>query len=237
MRMNGELARLPPWRALAATALGDAGGGGDGGLPGGGLRRAGGGVPHGRALARDPAVASLGPDVLGAGVRRGRGAPAAPGAADASHRVTRSWISGRSPASATSSRARSASSSGCIPFTPVARARGRGAAPTGPDRAALPRDERARVERRGMVTYPGLRRTTHRGDPSARLGVYGRAGKPAGSAVSPSSSRGVGSCTEHVLLSGLSGSRGRLTAHRRWWPGRDAAAAGPTGRSSPPAAR
>jgi endonuclease VIII len=31
---------------------------------------------------------------------------------------------------------------------------------------------------RGMVTYTGLRRTTRRGDPSARLWVYGRAGKP-----------------------------------------------------------
>jgi len=30
----------------------------------------------------------------------------------------------------------------------------------------------------GMVTYTGLRRTTRRGDPSARLWVYGRAGEP-----------------------------------------------------------
>ena len=30
----------------------------------------------------------------------------------------------------------------------------------------------------GMVTYTGLRRTTRRGDPSARLWVYRRAGKP-----------------------------------------------------------
>jgi len=30
----------------------------------------------------------------------------------------------------------------------------------------------------GMVTSPGLRRTTPRGDPSARLWVYGRVGKP-----------------------------------------------------------
>jgi endonuclease-8 len=30
----------------------------------------------------------------------------------------------------------------------------------------------------GIVTYAGLRRTTRRADPSARLWVYGRAGKP-----------------------------------------------------------
>ena len=51
------------------------------------------------------------------------------------------------------------------------------AARAGPDGAALPGDERARVERRRDGDVPGLRRTTRRGDASARLWVYGRAGE------------------------------------------------------------
>ena len=117
----------------------------------------------GRALARDPAMARLGPDVLGPGfdeeeaVRRLRDR----GALGIGN-VFKSEV--------------------CFaerlhPFTPVA-------ALDDQDLLRLVRTARRFLgmnvlESSGgrMVTDTGLRRTTHRGDPSARLWVYGRAGE------------------------------------------------------------
>ncbi|MGZ3445646.1 MAG: Fpg/Nei family DNA glycosylase [Myxococcaceae bacterium] len=131
----------------------------------------------GRALARDPAVARLGPDVLDP-------------AFDEGEAVRRLRERGRLGIGDALLDQRALAGIGNVfksevcfaervhPFTPV---------------AALEDDVLLRLVRTarrflgmnvlessgaGMVTYGGLRRTTHRGDPSARLGVYGRAGKP-----------------------------------------------------------
>jgi endonuclease VIII len=130
-----------------------------------------------RELARDPALAALGPDVLGAGFDEG----------EAARRLRERGSLGIGAAlldqRALAGIGNVFKSEVCFaervhPFTPVA----------GLDDATLLR--LVRTARRflemnvressgaGMVTYPGLRRTTGRADPSARLWVYGRVGKP-----------------------------------------------------------
>ena len=131
----------------------------------------------GRELARDPAVARLGPDVLGAGfdedeaVRRLRER----GALD----IGDALLDQRALAGIGNVFKNEVCFAERVhPFTPVAAL----------DDATLLR--LVRTARRflgmnvlessggGMVTYTGLRRTTRRGDPSARLWVYGRVGQP-----------------------------------------------------------
>jgi endonuclease-8 len=129
-----------------------------------------------RTLARDPMLASLGPDVLDAGfdeeeaVRRLRG------------RTTLAIGDALMDQRALAGIGNVFKNEVCFaervhPFTPVSAL----------DDAALL--GLVRTARRflgmnvressgaGMVTYAGLRRTTRRGDPSARLWVYGRAGE------------------------------------------------------------
>ena len=130
-----------------------------------------------RELARDPAVAGLGPDVLGAGF-------------DEDEAVRRLQERGAIDIGDALLDQRALAGIGNVfksevcfaervhPFTPV---------------AALGEETLRRVVRTarrflgmnvlessgaGMVTYTGLRRTTGRGDPSASLWVYGRAGEP-----------------------------------------------------------
>ena len=129
-----------------------------------------------RQLARDPALASLGPDVLDPGF-------------DEDEALRRLRARGALPISDALLDQRALAGIGNVfksevcfvervhPFTPVSAL----------DDATLL--GLVRVARRflgmnvlessggGMVTYTGLRRTTHRGDPSARLWVYGRAGE------------------------------------------------------------
>jgi len=128
-------------------------------------------------LARDPAVTSLGPDLLDPGfdaaeaLRRLRERGAL-GVGDA-------LVDQRALAGIGNVFKSEVCFAECVhPFTPVAAL----------DDATLLR--LLQTARRflgmnvlessgsGMVTYPGLRGTTRRGDPSARLWVYGRAGEP-----------------------------------------------------------
>jgi len=130
-----------------------------------------------RALARDPAVAQLGPDVLDPAFDEG----------EAVRRLRERGTLGIGDAlldqRALAGIGNVFKSEVCFaervhPFTPV---------------AALEDDVLLRLVRTarrflgmnvlessgaGMVTVGGPRRTTHRGDLSARLAVYGRAGKP-----------------------------------------------------------
>ena len=130
-----------------------------------------------RELARDPAVAGLGPDVLGAGF-------------DEDEAVRRLQERGAIDIGDALLDQRALAGIGNVfksevcfaervhPFTQVAAL----------DEETLRR--LVRTARRflgmnvlessgaGMVTYTGLRRTTGRGDPSASLWVYGRAGEP-----------------------------------------------------------
>ncbi len=130
-----------------------------------------------RALARDPAVARLGPDVLDPAFDEG----------EAVRRLRERGTLGIGDAlldqRALAGIGNVFKSEVCFaervhPFTPV---------------AALEDDVLLRLVRTarrflgmnvlessgaGMVTYRGLRRTTHRRNPWARLEVYGRAGKP-----------------------------------------------------------
>lgn len=130
-----------------------------------------------RELARDPALASLGPDVLDGGcdeqeaVRRLR--------ARATLAIGDALLDQRALAGIGNVFKNEV----CFvervhPFTPVSAL----------DDVTLTRLVRTArrflgmnmLESSGaaMVTYTGLRRTTRRGDPSARLWVYGRAGEP-----------------------------------------------------------
>jgi endonuclease-8 len=130
-----------------------------------------------RELARDPALAGLGPDVLGAGFDEG----------EAVRRLRERGAMGMGEAlvdqRALAGIGNVFKSEVCFaervhPFTPV---------------AALDDETLLRLVRTaqrflemnaressgdGMVTVTGVRRTTRRGDPSASLWVYGRAGKP-----------------------------------------------------------
>jgi len=131
----------------------------------------------GRELARDPAVARLGPDVLDPGFE----------AAEAVRRLKERATLGIGEAlldqRALAGIGNVFKSEVCFaervhPFTPVSALE---------DEALL---RLVRTARRflamnvlassggGMVTYAGMRRTTHRGDASARLWVYGRGGEP-----------------------------------------------------------
>jgi len=131
----------------------------------------------GRELARDPAVARLGPDVLDPGFE----------AAEAVRRLKERATLGIGEAlldqRALAGIGNVFKSEVCFaervhPFTPVSALE---------DEALL---RLVRTARRflamnvlassggGMVTYAGMRRTTHRGDASARLWVYGRCGEP-----------------------------------------------------------
>ena len=130
-----------------------------------------------RELLRDPAVASLGPNVLDPGfdeaeaVRRLR-ERASLGVGDAL--VDQRALAGLGNVF----KSEVCFAERVHPFSPVAAL----------DDATLLR--LVRTARRflgmnvlessggGMVTYPGLRRTTRRGDPSVPLWVYGRGGKP-----------------------------------------------------------
>ncbi|HSP20643.1 MAG TPA: DNA-formamidopyrimidine glycosylase family protein [Myxococcaceae bacterium] len=131
----------------------------------------------GRALARDPAVARLGPDVLDPGfdeaeaVRRLR--------ERASMGIGEALLDQRALAGIGNVfKSEVCFAERVHPFTPVS---------TLQDEALLRLVRTARrflamnvLESSGgrMVTYTGLRRTTGRGDPSARLWVYGRGGEP-----------------------------------------------------------
>ena len=130
-----------------------------------------------RELARDPAVAGLGPDVLGEGFDED----------EAVRRLRECGAMGIGEALldqlALAGIGNVFKSEVCFaervhPFTPV---------------AALDDETLRRLVRTarqflamnvlessgaGMVTYTGLRRTTRRADPGARLWVYGRAGEP-----------------------------------------------------------
>lgn len=131
----------------------------------------------GRELARDPAVARLGPDVLDPGFEE----------AEAVRRLKERATLGIGEAlldqRALAGIGNVFKSEVCFaervhPFTPVSALE---------DEALL---RLVRTARRflamnvlassggGMVTYAGMRRTTHRGDASARLWVYGRGGEP-----------------------------------------------------------
>ncbi len=130
-----------------------------------------------RELARDPALASLGPDVLDAGfdeeeaVRRLR------------ERATLAIGDALLDQRALSGIGNVFKAEVCFvervnPFTPVS-------ALGEVTLLGLVRTARRFLRMNvlessgaGMVTYTGLRRTTRRGDPSARLWVYGRAGEP-----------------------------------------------------------
>ena len=131
----------------------------------------------GRELARDPAVAALGPDVLAAGfdedeaVRRLRARPTL-GIGEAL--LDQRAIAGIGNVF----KSEVCFAERVHPFTPV---------------SALTEENLRRVVRTArrflgmnvlessggrMVTYTGPRRTTGRGDPSASLWVYGRSGEP-----------------------------------------------------------
>ncbi len=130
-----------------------------------------------RGLARDPVIARLGPDVLDAAIDE----------AEAVRRLRERAGLGIGAAlldqRALAGIGNVFKSEVCFaervhPFAPVASLE---------DEALLRLVRRARrflgmnvLEASGgrMVTYTGLRRTTHRGDPSARLWVYGRAAEP-----------------------------------------------------------
>src|SRR5262249_53523266 len=104
-----------------------------------------------RELARDPAVASLGPDVLDPGFDEG-GAPVARAG------VSRRGGRARGPARTRRPRER-VQERGVLrraraPVQPGGGARRRDIAPTGPDGAPLPGHERARVERRWNGDLP-----------------------------------------------------------------------------------
>jgi len=131
----------------------------------------------GRQLARDPALAGLGPDVLGAGFDE----------EEAVRRLRERGAMGLAEAlldqRALAGIGNVFKSEVCFaervhPFTPVA-------ALDGDTLRRLVRTARRFLEMNvressgsGMLTVPGSRRTTRRGDPSAGLWVYGRAGKP-----------------------------------------------------------
>ena len=147
-----------------------------------------------RALERDPTLGRLGPDLLGEGfdaaeaLRRARALPALPlsellldqsivaGAGNV-FRSEALFLAGLDPARAVGE---------------VSDAQLAGLLATAARIMRANLNPAARRPEAGIVTYTGLRRTTGRGDPGARLWVYSRRGQPCRRCATPIAYRKTG---------------------------------------------